>query len=161
MADMAELASELSDLRERYPNLKDDELFVLWFLTAYVADDPDAAALALVGGSKDKSVDAVLIDHESDRVAIVQGKYSTVGKAAEGRSDVIAFADLADVMADDDRFATWLQDSAPAARGRMKAARQAVTRKQYALRLFYAPRAPCRPPSGARLRSVLEREQLI
>ncbi len=136
-ADMAELASELGDLRDRYPNLKDDELFVLWFLTAYVADDPDTAASALVGGSKDKSVDAVLIDHESDRVAIVQGKYSTVGKAAEGRSDVIAFADLADVMADDDRFATWLQDSAPAARERMKAARQAVTKMQYALRLFY------------------------
>lgn len=78
-----------------------------------------------------------LIDHESDRVAIVQGKYSTIGKATESRSDVIAFADLADVMANDDRVATWLQDSAPAARERMKAARPAVTKKQYALRLFY------------------------
>lgn len=35
-ADMAELATEIDDLRDRYPNLKDDELFVLWFLTAYV-----------------------------------------------------------------------------------------------------------------------------
>ncbi len=125
-ADMAELANEIDDLRDRYPNLKDDELFVLWFLTAYVADDPDVAANALVGGSKDKSVDGVLIDHDADRVAIVQGKYSTIDKSAEGRSDVIAFSDLADVMADGHRFATWLQDSAPAARERMKAARQAV-----------------------------------
>lgn len=136
-ADMADLANEMADLRDRYPNLKDDELFVLWFLTAYVVDNPDVAANALVGSSRDKSVDAILIDHDADRVAIVQGKYSTIGKSAEGRPDVIAFSDLADVMADDDRFATWLQDSAPAARERMNAARQAVLKKQYALRLFY------------------------
>ncbi|MDP9401790.1 MAG: AIPR family protein [Actinomycetota bacterium] len=152
--DMAELASEIDDLRDRFPALKDDELFVLWFLVAYVADDPDAASKALVGGSKDKSVDAVLIDHEADRVAIIQGKYSTLGKSAEGRSDVIAFADLADVMADDKRFAVWLQDSAPAAREKMKAARQAITKKGYSLRLLYVT---TRSVSSA-LRSEAERK---
>lgn len=135
-ADMAELASEIADLRERFPKLKDDDLFVLWFLTAYVADDPDAVVDALGGGAGDKNVDAILIDHDADRVAIVQGKYSTVG-GSENRSDVMAFADLADVVLDDERFATWQKQALPAVRERMKAARQAVARKGYVLRLFY------------------------
>lgn len=151
--DMAGLAIEIGDLRELFPALKDDELFVQWFLTAYVADDPAAAAIALVGGSKDKSVDAVFIDHEADKVAIVQGKYSTVGKSAEPRSDVMAFADLADVLTDDDKFATWLQDSAPAAREKMKAAKQAIAKKGYGLQLLYVT---TRTVSGA-LRAEAEK----
>jgi hypothetical protein len=150
--NLADLAGELADLRHRFPKLKDDELFVLWFLTAYIVDDPEVASKGLVGGSRDKSVDAVIIDHEADRVAIVQGKYSTVN-SSEGRPDVLTFAGLADVMADDARFSTWLQDSAPAARERMRAARQAMIQRGYPLRLCYVT---TRPVSAA-LRSEAEK----
>ena len=34
-----DLHREIADLRERYPKLADDDLFVLWFLHAFVTDD--------------------------------------------------------------------------------------------------------------------------
>jgi len=33
-----ELHREVSDFGERFPTLKDDELFIVWFLRAFVAD---------------------------------------------------------------------------------------------------------------------------
>ena len=35
----SDLNRELADLKERYPRLKPDELFVLWFLIAFVTED--------------------------------------------------------------------------------------------------------------------------
>ena len=136
-SDMSALAAEIDDLRDRFPKLKDDELFIVWFVNALLVDDADRAADTLVGGSKDKSVDAVCIDHDADRVAIVQGKYSTVGHTTEKRPEVLAFADLAAVLLDDSKFSTWLQDSAPAVREKMKLARAAVVKKGYVLNLYY------------------------
>lgn len=130
-ADIVVLGQEIDDLRERFPKLKDDELFVLWFVWAYLTEDPDRAAEALVGGSRDKGVDAVHIDHEADCVAVIQGKYSKVAHGTETRQDVITFADLAGVLLDDAQFSTWERDCAPDARYKMKAARSALRKKDY------------------------------
>jgi hypothetical protein len=91
-----DLHREIADLRERYPKLADDDLFVLWFLHAFVTDDEDQAAKALTGGSGDKSVDSVFFDDSTKTVVVVQGKYRHgIGVAIEKRSDVIGFAQLA------------------------------------------------------------------
>jgi hypothetical protein len=34
-----DLRREIADLAERYPKLSEDDLFVLWFLRAFVTDD--------------------------------------------------------------------------------------------------------------------------
>ena len=68
------LERTLDAFREDYPKLGDDEVFIAWFLRAFVADSPDAAVRALTRGSGDKGVDAVHIDDDSKVCFIVQGK---------------------------------------------------------------------------------------
>ena len=88
-----DLRRELHEYRERYPKLGDDELFVLWFLRAFVTESEADAASALCGGPRDKSVDAVLIDEPARIVFVVQGKYrKTLAKKSEHRGDVTGFA---------------------------------------------------------------------
>ena len=42
-----DLHQEIEELQDQYPNLKEDELFVLWFQLAYLTDDENRAAQAL------------------------------------------------------------------------------------------------------------------
>jgi hypothetical protein len=69
-----ELHAELEDLRTRYPALRRDQLFVLWFYHAYLVDELDLAARAVTGGPGDRGVDGVLVDERSKTVYVVQGK---------------------------------------------------------------------------------------
>ena len=86
-----DLKREIDDLQSRYPRLDHPELFVAWFLRAFVTAEEPSAISALCGGSGDKSVDAVLIDDNSRKVFIVQGKYhNKLMEHTEKRSDVIA-----------------------------------------------------------------------
>ena len=90
-----DLRREVDEFRERYHTLG-DELFVLWFLRAFVTESEVDAAAAVCGGAGDKSVDAVLIDDPARIVFLVQGKYrKDLGAKAEKRTDVTAFAQLA------------------------------------------------------------------
>src|SRR6266851_2452011 len=91
-----DLRVELAEFQERYPKLTEDEVFVLWFLRAFLTGEEEEAAKALSGGSKDKGVDAVLFDDETKTVFIVQGKYRRgIGTGTEKRGDVTSFAQLA------------------------------------------------------------------
>jgi len=83
----SDLKAELDELRHRYPAMKTEDLFLLWFLRAYVTDDVDVAAKAVTNGPKDKGIDAVLVDDSSRSVFVVQGKYRhEIGVKSEGRS---------------------------------------------------------------------------
>jgi hypothetical protein len=57
-----DLRLELDGFGERYPKLEVDDLFLLWFLGAYITENEEEAIKAITGGPKDKDVDAVLID---------------------------------------------------------------------------------------------------
>jgi len=84
----SDLKNEIVDMRERFPRLQDSELFVAWFLKAYVTEKEKEAVGALVGGARDKSLDAVYIDDPSKTVFIVQGKYrQRLNGALEHRSE--------------------------------------------------------------------------
>jgi hypothetical protein len=90
-----QLRRELGEYSDRYPKLGDDELFVLWFLRAFVTESEDEAAEALCGGPRDKGVDAVLLDEKARIVFVVQGKYrKTLSRKTENRRDVTSFAGL-------------------------------------------------------------------
>ena len=57
-----DIKDEVTQIRKLHPALKDDSAFVLWFLRAFLADAEEDAVKALTGQSKDKGIDAVLID---------------------------------------------------------------------------------------------------
>lgn len=134
-----DLRREIDDLESRYPRLDRPELFVAWFLRAFVTADETSAISALCGGSGDKAVDAVLIDHNSRKVFIVQGKYHNKLMAyAEKRSDVIAFRDLAyDLSGDDEDFQNLSQKMSPDVQDRLSRARDKLLKSNYELQLFY------------------------
>jgi hypothetical protein len=134
-----DLRRELGDYRDRYPNLGDDELFVLWFLSAFVTESEADAAGALCGGARDKGVDAVFIDDPARMVFVVQGKYrqKLVGRT-EARQDVIGFAQLAlDVCGDAHSFASLTKDMSPEVQHRVGVARNRISKRGYALKMFY------------------------
>ena len=109
MANVSEndLKNEIGDMSERFPQLQDSDLFVAWFLKCLVTENEDEAIRSLVGGARDKNLDAIHIDEQSKMVCFVQGKYRqrTIG-IAERRSDVTAFAHLAQEFSDADAFAS-------------------------------------------------------
>jgi len=140
-----DLQRELGYVHDRYPKLGEDELFVLWFLRAYVTGDVEAAARALTGGSGDKSVDAVYIDEQAKIVFLAQGKYGRrIGQRAESRSDVVAFAQLAETLWGDARKlrALW-QGMSPEVQERLKTVRDRLKKRRYRLKLFYVTTGTC------------------
>jgi len=88
-----DLKTEIDDMRERYRNLKDDELFVAWFMKCFVTDTEGEGVTSLVGGSRDKSLHAVHIDEAARKVFIIQGKYrQKVSSGTETRQMKLANA---------------------------------------------------------------------
>jgi hypothetical protein len=139
-----DLKSEIADMRERFPRLQDSDLFVAWFLKAYVTEKEQDAVAALVGGAGDKSLDAVHIDEPSKTVAIVQGKYrQRFNGALEHRPDVTAFAELGNTLFDRQAFSSYVQDLDAAAAGKIEAAVNRIRSRDYRLQLYYVTTGRC------------------
>src|SRR5690349_19171579 len=100
---LKDLRIELADFEERHPQLSEDDLFVAWFMRAYITDDEDAGVRAVAGGPRDKSVDGVFIDHAARTVFVVQAKYRKELEAkTEARNDLLGFAKVAEVICNGD-----------------------------------------------------------
>jgi hypothetical protein len=141
-----DLKTEISDMRERFPRLQDSDLFVAWFLKCFVTEKEEEAIAALVGGSKDKSLDAIFVDEPAKKVFIVQGKYRhRMDAGTEHRSDVNAFADLAHIFADNEAFASYIEGLETAAAGKAEAARKRLRSRGYRLQLYYVTTGRCSP----------------
>ena len=140
-----DLRRELDDIGQRLPKLADDDLFVLWFLRAFITDSDDLAEKSVCGGKGDKGVDAVLIDEHSDSVFIIQGKYhKSFLKSSEPRADVMALAAVAAaVRADARTFATFAATLAPEVVARLNHARAKLKRTRSRLFLLYVTTARC------------------
>ena len=140
-----DLRRELLEYRDRYPKLGEDELFVLWFLRAFVTENDADAAAALCGGPRDKNVDAVLIDEPARMVFVVQGKYRKhLGAKAEHRGDVVGFAQLAvDLCGDQATFASLVKDLSPEVQRKLADARNRILKRGYAVHMFYVTLGRC------------------
>ena len=122
-----DLKASLDELRGHHPKFTDDELFLAWFLRAYVTDSDECAANAVVGESRDKGVDGLLIDDTARAVFVVQAKYRQKLEAnAEGRNDVMAFADVAVSLNDPDdaSFQKFLDDASELVGSRLRDAQE-------------------------------------
>lgn len=134
-----ELNRELREWGRRYPSLRDDALFVAWFLRAYVTDDERTAVDALTGGAGDKGVDAVLVDEKVKVAFVVQGKLrQSLMKGTEGRGDVLGFAQLAHTLvSDEEEWQTYTKKIAPEAKHRLETARDRLINRDYRLHLCF------------------------
>ena len=101
--NLSDLKREVREITEAQ-NLKPDEAFVVWFLRAFVTgtqDRDDRTLQALTGGTGDKNIDAIYVDHDPSVVFVVQGKYHTsLTPRAEPRSDLITFAHLSEAFSE-------------------------------------------------------------
>jgi hypothetical protein len=139
-----DLKNEIADMRERFPRLQDSDLFVAWFLKAYVTDKEQDAIGALVGGARDKSLDAVYVDDATKTVVLIQGKYrQRFNGALEHRSDVTAFAQLGETLSDRDAFGSYVQDLDAVARGKIETAVDRIRSRNYWLQLYYVTTGRC------------------
>jgi hypothetical protein len=142
---LAELKAEIKELGERYPSLKEDDLFVLWFLRAYITDDEHLASQAIAGGPNDKGIDAVFVDHKARAVFVIQGKYrQQIAKKTESRSDVMGFVGLAQVLTgENDDFKGYLAEMEGRTASLLDDARHALVRRGYRLWLYYVTLGKC------------------
>ncbi len=141
-----DLSRELQDFEERFPKLDDHELFLVWFLRAYVTDEEEHAAKALTGMSGDKGLDAILVDDTASVVFAVQSKYrKKIGAKSEGRGDVISFAETAQVLAAEDggAYKDFVSELDGSIRDRVRIARQRVRKRNYRLQLLYVTTGKC------------------
>src|SRR5579859_7888459 len=90
--ELAEQVRQLADQR----TIPLPQAFVVWFLKAFADASDDESIGSLAGANRDKGIDAIYVDDDADIVFIVQGKYRRLGAGAENRSEIIAFANLAD-----------------------------------------------------------------
>ena len=113
---------------------------MVWFLRAFIVDDESTARSAIVGGARDKGVDALHIDHDNQLVSVVQGKYRQRANAGpENRSDVLALANLGRVLAKKEKqeFKALLGNADAAVEGQLEKAREAIQKRGYRLVLNF------------------------
>ncbi|MGD0518600.1 MAG: AIPR family protein [Thermoguttaceae bacterium] len=139
-----DLKREIDDLRERFHTLQDHELFIVWFLRAFVTEDDMVARDALTGESGDKSNDAILVNDDAKKVFLVQGKYhKSIGSTTESRSDITAFAQLAPDMVNQEAFDDLRQGLAPKVQEMLTVARKRIMDRGYRLQLHYVTTGKC------------------
>lgn len=140
-----DLAREVDTLSELYPKLSEDNLFVLWFLSAFITDDIGLAVKSLCGKKGDKNIDAIFIDDKSKSIFVVQAKYrkDILGKS-ESRSDVTDFADLSwKLTGSNEEFKTLIDSANPEVRVRIEEARIRILKRKYKLHLYYVTLGKC------------------
>jgi hypothetical protein len=131
---------DVDELGANYPNFHDDDLFVLWFLRAYLTESAEEAAKAITGGANDKGVDGLLVDDAAQAVFIVQGKYhQSLGESTEGLGTVTAFATLANLLHtwDDESVENYLAGADAGVADRLKKARKKVRDHKYSSWLYF------------------------
>lgn len=138
------LRRELDYFKDRFPTLSADELFIVWFLRAFVTESEDIAARALTGIGKDKGVDAIVVDDPTKMAFVIQGKYrQKFNQKAEGRTDVLSFANLAPQFYDEESFASLTTDMDPLVRKRVSEVFDRINKRNYGLKLYYLTSGKC------------------
>jgi hypothetical protein len=141
-----DLRAEVEEMKERFPKLKADELFVAWFMKCYITENEQDGVASLVGGPSDKSVDAVYIDNAARKVFVVQGKYrQKINSNVEKRSDILAFSGIAQSFADDEAFKEYCNGLAVDTSGKAQEARKRIKLQNYRLHLYFVTTGKCSP----------------
>lgn len=134
------LKSQLDEIGERFRHMRAEDVFIVWFLRAYVTEDDDVLGKAVTNGPGDKGIDGVFIDDATRSVFIVQAKYRTKpGIATEKRSDLLELAGLSHTLTDPREWAfrEFIKDADPHLAAKITKARKEILDKDYRLWLYY------------------------
>jgi hypothetical protein len=155
--DINTLKQELREVQDSHPTWTLDNAFVHWFLRAFLVADDEIAARAVTGVSHDKGVDAVLIDDETNKVFMLQGKCHLGAKPPhENRADVLGFARLACIIrGSHTEYAAYRKDIDPIVGERLDKARKRLAGKGYTLQLYYVSTGLCSSPLKDEAESVV------
>src|SRR5580698_4147672 len=128
-----DLKDQLNEFRENFPKLKDDELFLVWFLRAFITESEEEAVKSLTGITRDKGIDAVFIDEPARIVFIVQSKYrQKFNEKQETRQDVMEFAQLAGLLyGEHSEFSNFIKSIDAVVRKRIEDARERLLKRKY------------------------------
>jgi AIPR protein len=143
-----DLGREVREIRGRYSRLQADQAFLVWFLQAYGGVDEPAAIAALPGRGGEKGTDAVLIDEDLRIAFIVQAKYrGSIMRKAESRNDVLDLVRVGRIVTGPTRdFGDFCETLEPAAKERLRAARDRILRRGFRLQLCYVTTGRCSKP---------------
>jgi hypothetical protein len=135
-------------------------LFTLWFLRAYITENEDEAAKAVVNGPNDKGIDAIFVDDKARTVFVVQAKYrKQLQKISEKSGDVTKFADLSGIIAkyDNSSFNEFLEDADELVKERLGAARRKIIKQNYKFWLYYVTLGKCSSNIRNQANSIIRR----
>jgi hypothetical protein len=154
---LEDLKTEIGLLRDQYPHLGDDDLFVLWFVFAFVTGAKEEATDSLTGASSEKGIDAIHLDHKAKLVTIVQGKYrKRLMAKPESRPELIAFAAMAQQLAGDDTaFEILSANLEGGALDKVRSAREAILTRGYRLNMHFATLGRCSEPLAEEARRTV------
>jgi len=146
--DVLTLKKELHEIQERHPAWTFDNAFVHWFLRAFLVADDELAARSVTGVSHDKGVDAVLIDEDTSKVFVLQGKCHLGERPPhETRADVLAFSGLAKLITGSEPdYRRYRNGIAPIVGDKLDRARSRLRRRRFRLHLYYVSTGACSSP---------------
>jgi len=137
---LEDLSGQIKRLEERYPHLSREERFALWFQSANITNDDEAAASSLTGAPKDKGMDAIHISETAKTVFITQSKYRT-GKGTkrnESPNDVLALPQIARALrSTSELYRRFTAELDPLVVDKLTGARERVLKRRYRLVLYY------------------------
>ena len=156
-----DLKIELDSLKEQFNNKKYDELFIAWFLRAFITENEEEAISALTGTAGDKDVDAILIDDNSKHVFIVQGKYrAKISAMSEKRPDVVSFATISNkISGHKNEFDSLVENISPVISDKLVEARNRIIKRGYTLQLFYVTLGKCSKNLTKEAESIVKNSQ--
>lgn len=155
-----DLQQQIKEYGKTYHTFKEEDLFTLWFLRAYVVENEQEAAKAVVNGSNDKGVDGIYIDDNAKAVFVVQAKYrKQLQKAAEKEADVMQFAAMGQVLGNYDTtsFKKFIEGADALVHARLSEARQKIEKMDYKLWLYYVTLGKCSPSIRKNVEGIVKK----
>ncbi len=142
MSDALEqgIRSEVNNLAKSHIGFAKDNLFVLWFVKAYILGVEDQSADRWVnGGAGDGGLDAIVIDDKTEVVHFVQGKFrAPFGRNEQGAPIYKFISDCQNVCgANPTNLQSMLERLEPYTKELVGAAALKISKKGYRPRLYF------------------------
>jgi hypothetical protein len=141
---LKDIKDEVEQIKRRNPSLREDAAFAYLFLKAYLVETDDEAKKSLTGVTGDKGVDAVFIDDRQKQISLIQSKFHQSEGFREKRNDVLALADLTNIIwGDSNTLEAYFNKVDPLVRDKFEKILPLIRKRNYELKLYYITTGTC------------------